>query len=324
MKTVNIKVTVADDEFYDWFIEPHKINGELPNLVIRLLTAYANNSELAYQIDQFLDKDAEPEAFEMREAILQAITQLNSLEATANQELEALSDTDTAPEEDEDDIIITSPTGDSDIFTPESVAKNISSMIGLTDAVPDEPIPEPQKPVEQPSVAVPVASNTEFESKIFSALDTLTNQISNLTSAVTQMVTINSQPMMIPMQMGMMPIQAGGVPIQMGTPVSQAGVPVPTAQNQNTGTPENASAVALENIKPSNNAQNGSISSVLSVDSETTPPTLENPVKRNSDGSTAIVEKSVENVENVTADVDSEDDSYSVPDFMADMIDSCL
>ena len=121
-----------------------------------------------------------------------------------------------------------------------------------------------------------------------------------------------------------MPMQAGGVPIQMGTPVSQAGVPVPTAQNQNTGTPENASAVALENIKPSNNAQNGSISSVLSVDSETTPPTLENPVKRNSDGSTAIVEKSVENVENVTADVDSEDDSYSVPDFMADMIDSCL
>lgn len=334
MKTVNIKVTVADDEFYDWFIEPHKINGELPNLVIRLLTAYANNSELAYQIDQFLDKDAEPEAFEMREAILQAITQLNSLEATANQELEALSDTDTAPEEDEDDIIITSPTGE-DVYTPESVAKNIGSMIGLTDNTPEEPIPEPQMPYEQPSMTAPVARNDEFEGKIFSALDTLTSQISNLTSAVTQMVAINSQPMMIPMQMGMMPMQTGGVPMQMSTQapqmgitVPQANVPLTTPQNSPVSTPETPSAVTSENVMPSNNAQNGSNTGVLSADSETTPPAPESPVKRNSDAPTAIVEKSVEKVENVedisAESAEGEDDSYSVPDFMSDMIDSCL
>lgn len=373
MNTISVKLTFADDEFYDWFVEPHKVNGELPNLVIRLLTAYANNSELAYQIDQYLDKDTEPEAFEAREAIMQAIMQLNSLEATASQELEALDDDNQGLDDqntsEDDDVIITTGT----TYTPESVSQSLGSMIGLQSASnpanqntaeasqasnpSQQGTPEPSQVSNPARQGTSQASSPDFESKVFTALDTLTTQISQLTGAVTQIV------MNVP-QMGYAPpISNAPLSASATAPVPEP-VPEPVSAMLNPSeTPVSATAnapvITISSVTP----QNAPNSSLSTVGSETIPPNPNPLLKRNSDGSTAkseIVENPVENVENnvensvennakpqtegITApdaitsiqaegttapdagtDAQTDDDDdYSVPDFMADMIASCL
>lgn len=88
MNSCSVKLTFSDDDFYYNFIDPRRINGELPTLVLRLLTAYATNDELACQIDQYVDR-GDPEVYEARELLLSALTGLNTLSAMTKQALEA-------------------------------------------------------------------------------------------------------------------------------------------------------------------------------------------------------------------------------------------
>lgn len=112
MKKISIQVTLTDESFYDWFIEPRQATGELPSLVLRLLTAYANNDELACQIDQYLDAQDNPEVYETRQQILDVLAQLNAMDARVDQELESIDGSDDSPasEDDDDDVdIVMSP-----------------------------------------------------------------------------------------------------------------------------------------------------------------------------------------------------------------------
>lgn len=108
MNSCSVKLTFSDDDFYYNFIDPRRINGELPTLVLRLLTAYATNDELACQIDQYVDR-GDPEVYEARELLLSALTGLNTLSAMTKQALEANDaiangDTDTDGEDAPSDI----------------------------------------------------------------------------------------------------------------------------------------------------------------------------------------------------------------------------
>lgn len=219
MKKISIQVAITDDSFFEWFVEPRQASGELPNLVLRLLTAYANNDKLACELDQYLDEQENPEVYAARQKILDALAQLNAMDASVDQELESLNSEEfgeaTGEDDDDDefDIVtsgggteswseeghsftpdggVTSPklgtTAESNAkafsFTPESVASELKQRISSDTVKPVEAQAEPQ-------VVAPVASSgttSEFESKMFIALDKLTAQISQLTSAVTQVI----------------------------------------------------------------------------------------------------------------------------------------
>lgn len=197
MKKISIQVTLVDESFYDWFIEPRQATGELPSLVLRLLTAYANNDELAFQIDQYLDEQDNPEAYDTRQKILDALARLNTMDARVDQELEAMSDEEDASDSDEDDdfdIDMSVPSGaDTSAgakmtepwveeaiddkrfsFTPESVSQSLTKRLSPVEE-------EPSAPVE---AVPPVSVAPEFESRVFEAIGALTTQISQLTQAV--------------------------------------------------------------------------------------------------------------------------------------------
>lgn len=219
MKKISIQVAITDDSFFEWFIEPRQASGELPNLVLRLLTAYANNDKLACELDQYLDEQENPEVYAARQKILDALAQLNAMDASVDQELESLNSEEfgeAAGEDDDDDEFdivtsgggteswseeghsftpdggVTSPklgtTAESNAkafsFTPESVASELKQRISSDTVKPVEAQAEPQ--IVAPGA--PSGTTSEFESKMFIALDKLTTQISQLTSAVTQVI----------------------------------------------------------------------------------------------------------------------------------------
>ena len=219
MKKISIQVAITDDSFFEWFIEPRQASGELPNLVLRLLTAYANNDKLACELDQYLDEQENPEVYAARQKILDALAQLNAMDASVDQELESLNSEEfgeaTGEDDDDDEFDIVTSGGGTESwseeghsftpdggvispklgtttesnakafsFTPESVASELKQRISSDTVKPVEAQAEPQ-------VVAPVASSgttSEFESKMFIALDKLTAQISQLTSAVTQVI----------------------------------------------------------------------------------------------------------------------------------------
>lgn len=220
MKKISIQVTLVDESFYDWFIEPRQATGELPSLVLRLLTAYANNDELAFQIDQYLDEQDNPEAYDTRQKILDALARLNTMDARVDQELEAMSDEEDAPNSDEDDDFdidmsvssgvdmntgakMTEPQAE-DVtgfaqgtilddkrfsFTPESVSQSLSKRLSPVEEEPSAPVetvsPVSVAPVGTTGTSVGVRGGSpEFESRVFEAIGALTTQISQLTQAV--------------------------------------------------------------------------------------------------------------------------------------------
>lgn len=268
MKKISIQVAITDDSFFEWFIEPRQASGELPNLVLRLLTAYANNDKLACELDQYLDEQENPEVYAARQKILDALAQLNAMDASVDQELESLNSEEfgeAAGEDDDDDEFdivtsgggteswseeghsftpdggVTSPklgtTTESNTkafsFTPESVASELKQRIS-SDTI---------KPVEvqaEPQVVAPAASSgttSEFESKMFIALDKLTAQISQLTSAVTQVIipgavqtVIAPQPAVETVQPAVEVHEQVTQPIEMPKQETQPAVTVPVAE----------------------------------------------------------------------------------------------
>lgn len=225
MKKISIQVTLTDESFYDWFIEPRQATGELPSLVLRLLTAYANNDELACQIDQYLDAQDNPEVYETRQQILDVLAQLNAMDARVDQELESIDDSDGSSnsEDDDDDVDIVMSPGVSSGTTSSSAMDSTLGGLGITSSgadfmpsnggsTPDNRFGAPRSfsftaesvvedlsrklaPVEPETVAPVNAQmgttvvDSGFESKVFDAIGALTAQISQLTQTVSQAVT---------------------------------------------------------------------------------------------------------------------------------------
>lgn len=162
MNSCSVRLTFANDDFYETFIEPRKINGDLPTLILRLLTAYAFNDNLAVEIDEYLDsqEDESSGVVQTRQAILNAIAHMNSINSvleSSDRALSGLADTP-APEE-------TGTSGDiNDIpmFTPDD------------------------KPVQVNQVASVPASDY---SEVMKAIGALTGQVSSLTTSVSALVS---------------------------------------------------------------------------------------------------------------------------------------
>lgn len=162
MNSCSVRLTFANDDFYETFIEPRKINGDLPTLILRLLTAYAFNDNLAVEIDEYLDsqEDESSGVVQTRQAILNAIAHMNSINSvleSSDRALSGLSDTP-APKE-------TGTSGDiNDIpmFTPDD------------------------KPVQVNQVASVPASDY---SEVMKAIGALTGQVSSLTTSVSALVS---------------------------------------------------------------------------------------------------------------------------------------
>lgn len=162
MNSCSVRLTFANDDFYETFIEPRKINGDLPTLILRLLTAYAFNDNLAVEIDEYLDsqEDESSGVVQTRQAILNAIAHMNSINSvleSSDRALSGLADTP-APQE-------TGTSGDiNDIpmFTPDD------------------------KPVQVNQVASVPASDY---SEVMKAIGALTGQVSSLTTSVSALVS---------------------------------------------------------------------------------------------------------------------------------------
>lgn len=158
MNSCSVRLTFANDDFYETFIEPRKINGDLPTLILRLLTAYAFNDNLAVEIDEYLDsqEDESSGVVQTRQAILNAIAHMNSINSVLESSDRALSDLDntSAPQE-------AGTSGDiSDIpmFTPDD------------------------KPIQRNNVA------SDY-SEVMKAIGALTGQVSSLTTSVSALVS---------------------------------------------------------------------------------------------------------------------------------------
>lgn len=162
MNSCSVRLTFANDDFYETFIEPRKINGDLPTLILRLLTAYAFNDNLAVEIDEYLDsqEDESSGVVQTRQAILNAIAHMNSINSvleSSDRALSGLADTP-APEE-------TGTSGDiNDIpmFTPD-----------------DKPVQVNQ------AASVPASDYSE----VMKAIGALTGQVSSLTTSVSALVS---------------------------------------------------------------------------------------------------------------------------------------
>ena len=208
MKTVSVKLTFTDDDWYDWFIEPKKINNELPNLVLRLLRAYSDNEELALEIDQFLDRETEPEVYETRAAIAEALNRLNNLDNTISQDIAALdSEADDSSgvsfNEDDDDVVVTDSDGNF-AYTPESVIADLGAAVGYDPSkISDDPVDlfgdsdttaqtEPSTSVQQTSAPQAASQGTSEIDKILTALGMMTGQVAQLTETVSNLVTLNA------------------------------------------------------------------------------------------------------------------------------------
>lgn len=162
MNSCSVRLTFANDDFYETFIEPRKINGDLPTLILRLLTAYAFNDNLAVEIDEYLDsqEDESSGVVQTRQAILNAIAHMNSINSvleSSDRALSGLTDT-SAPQE-------TGTSGDiNDIpmFTPD-----------------DKPVQVNQ------AASVPASDYSE----VMKAIGALTGQVSSLTTSVSALVS---------------------------------------------------------------------------------------------------------------------------------------
>lgn len=162
MNSCSVRLTFANDDFYETFIEPRKINGDLPTLILRLLTAYAFNDNLAVEIDEYLDsqEDESSGVVQTRQAILNAIAHMNSINSVLESSDRALSGLDDTPAPQE-----TGTSGDiNDIpmFTPDD------------------------KPVQVNQVASVPASDY---SEVMKAIGALTGQVSSLTTSVSALVS---------------------------------------------------------------------------------------------------------------------------------------
>lgn len=186
MNSISVRLTFTDDKLYDNFIEPRKVNGDLPTLVLRLLTAYATNDELAYQIDQFLDKDSEPDVCAARDAIMRAVARLNGVDAAVSQELEAMNEGTTTSEDEEFDLV----SGE-----PDLVSEEPDTFVGL----PKEWTDNSPKPValeaSQSAMSQTVQSQSNMgatpvdnNNVVLQSINALTSQVATLTSAITMLV----------------------------------------------------------------------------------------------------------------------------------------
>ena len=175
MNSCSVKLTFSDDDFYYNFIDPRRINGELPTLVLRLLTAYATNDELACQIDQYVDR-GDPEVYEARELLLSALTGLNTLSAMTKQALEANDaiangDTDTDGEDapsgmDDDAVDIDAMMSGADMGNDANDADVINAAMlnaALTNPV---DIPMPHIPDRSADAVTADMLNTAFNSPV--------------------------------------------------------------------------------------------------------------------------------------------------------------
>lgn len=176
MNSCSVKLTFSDDDFYYNFIDPRRINGELPTLVLRLLTAYATNDELACQIDQYVDR-GDPEVYEARELLLSALTGLNTLSAMTKQALEANDaiangDADTDGEDapsgtdDDDAVDIDAMMSGADMGNDANDADVINAAMlnaALTNPV---DIPMPHIPDRNADVVTADMLNTAFSSPV--------------------------------------------------------------------------------------------------------------------------------------------------------------
>ena len=162
MNSCSVRLTFTNDDFYETFIEPRKINGDLPTLVLRLLTAYAFNDNLAVEIDEYLDsqEDESSGVVQTRQAILNAIAHMNSINSvleSSDRALSGLSDTP-APQ----DTGTSGDINDIPMFTPDD------------------------KPVQVNQVASVPASDY---SEVMKAIGALTGQVSSLTTSVSALVS---------------------------------------------------------------------------------------------------------------------------------------
>ena len=162
MNSCSVRLTFTNDDFYETFIEPRKINGDLPTLILRLLTAYAFNDNLAVEIDEYLDsqEDESSGVVQTRQAILNAIAHMNSINSvleSSDRALSGLSDTP-APQ----DTGTSGDINDIPMFTPDD------------------------KPVQVNQVASVPASDY---SEVMKAIGALTGQVSSLTTSVSALVS---------------------------------------------------------------------------------------------------------------------------------------
>lgn len=162
MNSCSVRLTFANDDFYETFIEPRKINGDLPTLILRLLTAYAFNDNLAVEIDEYLDsqEDESSGVVQTRQAILNAIAHMNSINSVLESSDRALSGLD-------------------DASTPQET--------GTSGDINDIPMFTPDdKPVQVNQVASVPASDY---SEVMKAIGALTGQVSSLTTSVSALVS---------------------------------------------------------------------------------------------------------------------------------------
>lgn len=248
MNSCSVKLTFSDDDFYYNFIDPRRINGELPTLVLRLLTAYATNDELACQIDQYVDR-GDPEVYEARELLLSALTGLNTLSAMTKQALEANDaiangDTDTDGEDapsgiDDDAVDIDAMMGGADMGNDANDADVINAAMlnaALTNPV-DIPMPHIPDRSADKAAAEPIAPATtaatatttakpepvvvqQDNTEVMNAIGLLTQQVSALTGSVSSLIDVMKTDAYKP--------QEGGVSVE-------GKLTLPEEENANTG-----------------------------------------------------------------------------------------
>ena len=170
MNSCSVRLTFTDDEFYETFIEPRKINGDLPTLILRLLTAYAFNDSLAVEIDQYLDSQEEnPSVTETRQAILNAIAHMNSINAILDSSDRALSEMENG----------------------SGVASEGFEMNFDAQALGNQVSDSQAQPASQ---AQPVREASSEYSDVMKALGTLTGQVSILATSVSDLVSCVKTP----------------------------------------------------------------------------------------------------------------------------------
>ena len=225
MHSCSVKLTFSDDDFYNNFIDPRRINGELPTLVLRLLTAYATNDELACQIDQYVDR-GDPEVYEARELLLSALTGLNTLSSMTAQALEANADAlaedeedegTTAANEDDDAVDIDALLNGADIPMPHipdrSAEESVATVSHATEVYTtptmhtDVPEHDVYENVHEREV-VHTAPIQQDNSEVMTAISLLTQQVSALTGSVSSLVTVIKTDVYKPQEEG---VSVGGV-----------------------------------------------------------------------------------------------------------------
>lgn len=176
MNSCSVRLTFTDDEFYETFIEPRKINGDLPTLILRLLTAYAFNDSLAVEIDQYLDSQEEnPSVTETRQAILNAIAHMNSINAILDSSDRALSEMENGSG-----------------VASEGFEMNFDAQV-LDNQVSDSQA-QPVSQAQPASQAQPVREASSEYSDVMKALGTLTGQVSILATSVSDLVSCVKAP----------------------------------------------------------------------------------------------------------------------------------